>query len=353
MKITQIMLAKGFGGAERLFVDLCLSLAEEGQEVHAICAKDSKSSQILSQHAQIELDTISIMGSWDPFAPLKVSQLMRKQKTELVQAHLARGALIAGKACKIASLPLVVTTHNYIDVKYYKNVTMLVPPTKDQYNYYLSKGISENRMTIINHFSPITPVEKKCISERPVLRIVSLGRLVKKKGFGVLVNAFSELQSLTNNECELIIGGAGPEENSLLTQIENLRLNNKVELKGWIDDVSDFLKDADIFVLPSLDEPFGIVVLEAMALGLPIITTDTPGPLEMLDKKSAWFCKTGDASSLANALQLACDDLDERSRKSINALAKFKQSFSKQAVIPEFLALFDSLLSAAKKPSLH
>jgi len=345
------MLAKGFGGAERLFVDLCISLAEEGQEVHAICVKDSKSSQILSQHAQIELDTLTVLGSWDPIAPLKLRQLFRKRKTELVQAHLARGALIAGKACKATSLPLVVTTHNYIDIKYYKNVTMLVTPTKDQYNYYLSKGVSENRLTIINHFSPIIPVEKKCISDPPVLRIVSLGRLVKKKGFEVLINAFDELQNLTNSECELIIGGAGPEENLLLTQIESLKLHKKIKLRGWVDDVSDFLKDADIFVLPSLEEPFGIVVLEAMALGLPIITTDTPGPLEMLEEKSAWFCKRGDASSLAGALQLACDDLDERSRKSTNALVKFKQYFSKQAVIPEFLALFDSLSPVKKKPS--
>jgi glycosyltransferase involved in cell wall biosynthesis len=348
MKITQIMLAKGFGGAERLFVDLCLSLAEEGQEVHAICVKDSKSSQILSQHAQITLDTISIMGSWDPFAALKVRQLIRKRKTELVQAHLARGALIAGKA---TGLPLVVTTHNYIDIKYYKNVTMLVPPTRDQYNYYLSKGVNENRLTIINHFSPIIPVEKKKISDPAVLRIVCVGRLVKKKGFDVLINAFAELQSLTNSECELIIAGAGPEESLLVTQIESLKLHNKIKLTGWIDDVFGFLKDADIFVLPSLEEPFGIVVLEAMALGLPIITTDTPGPLEVLDEKSAWFCKIGDVNSLAHTLQLACDNLDERSRKGTNALAKFKQSFSKQAVIPEFLALFDSLSPVKKKPS--
>ena len=131
---------------------------------------------------------------------------LRRAKTSLrqmVQAHLARGAILAGKACEKLGLPLVVTTHNYIDVKYYKHVSMLVPPTKDQYAYYLSRGIASDRMRIINHFSPIKPERKIIKSSFEKQRIVALGRLVRKKGFHVLLEAFAMLKKKTNIQYEL------------------------------------------------------------------------------------------------------------------------------------------------------
>ncbi|MBT7950386.1 MAG: glycosyltransferase [Gammaproteobacteria bacterium] len=353
MKITQVMLAKNFGGAERLFVDLCLSLVGFEQEVQAICLKNSKSAEILSRHPQVQLDTISVLGTWDPFAPAKISRLALEHKSEVVQAHLARGALLTGKALKKIALPLVVTTHNYIDTKYYQYVTMLVPPTRDQYKYYLGKGVKADRLKLINHFTSLQAKEKSNASDPSILRIVTLGRLVTKKGFHVLLDAFAKLQERTKRKCELYIGGTGPEQEALIAQIETLDLTDKVKMVGWLDDVPGFLQEADLFVLPSLDEPFGIVVLEAMAYALPIVSSDSQGPVEILDEDCAWLSKTGDADSLATAMQHACDDYEERKRKSENVLSKFKQKYSKQVVIPEFLNLYASLLTTKNKPSQH
>ena len=353
MKITQVMLAKKFGGAERLFVDLCLSLLEFGQVVQAICLKNSKSAEILSQYPQIKLDTISVLGSWDPFAPIEIERLILQHESDIVQAHLARGAMLAGKALKKVDLPLVVTTHNYINEKYYRYVTMLVPPTNDQYKYYLSRGIKAERLKLINHFSPLQASDESTLKNPEVLRIVALGRLVKKKGFHILLDAFARLQEKTSRKCELFIGGSGPEEKALLSQIAVLEIGDKVKMAGWLDDVSGFLKAADLFVLPSLDEPFGIVVLEAMAYGLPIVTSDSQGPAEILDEDCAWMSKAGDADSLASSMQHACDDYEQRKRKGEIALEKFKQKYSKQVVIPEFINLYDSLLTTKNKPSQH
>ncbi len=344
------MLARGFGGAERLFVDMCLSFAEAGQQVQAICQTDSKSAALLSKHPEVKLQTISVLGAWDPFAKRTIRRLLEQHGSQIVQAHLARGAFLAGQACKKAGLPLVVTTHNYIDIKYYKYVTVLVPPTRDQYTYYLGKGIEAERMKIINHFSPIDPLEKTVNSNPTTLHIVTLGRLVRKKGYHVLLEAFARLGALVDRKCVLHIGGTGPEQQSLRAQINALGLEDKVNMVGWVDDVAGFLQKGDLFVIPSLDEPFGIVVLEAMAIGLPIVSSDCQGPREILDEDIAWLSKKGDADSLAMALHKACADHKERVRKSENARQRFKQMYSKQAVIPEFIALFDSLSATGTKP---
>lgn len=353
MKITQVMLAKGFGGAERLFVDLCLSLSEAGQQVQAICLATSKAAEILHQHPQVKVQMISVLGAWDPFAAGKIGRFLRQHQSQVVQAHLARGAFLAGKACKKQGLPLVVTTHNYINIKYYKYVTILVPPARDQYRFYLDKGIKAERMKLINHFSAIEAA-KKVVNHNPErFRIVSLGRLVHKKGYHVLLEAFAKLEDKGGKHFVLDIGGSGPEQPALMAQIDRLGLAGKVTLTGWVDDAAGFLQDGDLFVLPSLDEPFGIVVLEAMALGLPIVSSDSQGPAEILDDDTAWFCKAGDVESLATVLQDACDEEAERKRKSENALQRFKQAYSKQAVIPEFITLFDSLLIKETKPFQH
>jgi len=353
MRITQVMLAKGFGGAERLFVDLCISLAEVGQEVQAICQTDSRSATLLSQHPEVKLQTITVLGVWDPFAKRKIGRLLQRHRSQIVQAHLARGALLTGKACQQEKLSLVVTTHNYIDTKYYKYVTVLVPPTRNQYAYYLDTGISAERMKIINHFSAIEALENITSSDPTTIHMLSLGRLVHKKGYHVLLEAFAKMGELRDRKCELSIGGTGPEQQALLAQIESLGLKDRVRLVGWIEDVAGFLQQGDLFVLPSLHEPFGIVVLEAMALGLPIVSSDCQGPREMLDEDIAWLAKTGDAESLAAAMQAACADHNARIRKSEKTLQRFKQQYSKEAVIPEFIALFDSLSVTQTKPSRH
>ncbi len=351
MKITQIMLAQGFGGAERLFVDLCVSLSGSGQDVQAVCSVGSKAAQILAQHAAVKLQLINILGVWDPFAAGKIITVLKQHKSQVVQAHLARGALLAGKACKKLALPLVVTTHNYINTKYYKYVTVLVPPTRDQYAYYLSKGMNAEHMKIINHFTPIKPAANVVQGNQDILRIVTMGRLVRKKGFHVLLEAFCKLEKTPGLQTELCIGGTGPEQQALSGQISSLRLQNKVRMIGWVDDVKSFLEGGDLFVLPSLDEPFGIVVIEAMATGIPIVSTASSGPGEILDSDTAWLCKVGDVEALTKALQEACENQQDRKRKSENALQRFRAQYSEEAVIPEFIGLYTSLLPAKKKPS--
>jgi glycosyltransferase involved in cell wall biosynthesis len=353
MKISQVMLAKGFGGAERLFVDLCLSLAEFNQQVQAICVKGSESSRILAQHPQIRLKTIDLMGSWDPFASRKVKNLLLQHQSQIVQAHLARGALIAGKACKRIGLPLVVTTHNYVDIKYYKNVSVLVPATSDQYAYYLDQGIAAADMKIINHFSMIEAAPGPKSENKTGIRIMALGRLVHKKGFHLLLDAFSKLPARQDFRYELIIGGSGAEKKSLTTQIQTLGLEDKVNLVGWVDDVPSFLKDGDLFVLPSLDEPFGIAILEAMAMGIPIVSSKSQGPREILDEDCAWMFENGDPESLLEVLTRASSNYQERLKRSNNALQRFRQSYSKKAVLGEFIALYDSLLIEKNEPYQH
>ncbi len=340
MNITQVMLAKKFGGAERLFVDFCIALAESGENVQAICQQGSEAARLLQNRPGIRLESIRVLGSWDFLAKAKIRKLLVEHSSEVVQAHLARGALLAGKACDALGLPLVVTTHNYIDLKYYRYVSKLVPPTHAQLDYYVSRGFPREKITLIRHFSPLDISHRPLAGDREELRLVSVGRLVEKKGFHVLLGAFAGLE---NSKLRLEIGGSGPERQRLQGMINELGLQERVRLAGWIENVEDFLSRGDIFVLPSLDEPFGIVVLEAMAAGMPIVSTRSQGPREILSDETAWLCDIDDENSMRSALEQALSSRQERLRRGNNAQQVFKSNYSKEVIIPRFKSLYASL----------
>ena len=338
------MLSSGFGGAERLFVDLCRAFADKGLQVQAICRNHSRAATILEEDENIELHSVPVMGIWDPLAVKRIQFLLRQHGSQLVQAHLARGALLAGKACRKTGLPLLVTSHNYIDPKYYRHVRMLVPPTEDQYRYYLNKGIESHRLQLIRHFSPLQAMPAVNNEGREKLRFSALGRLVHKKGFDLLISAFAKIQAEQSRELELHIGGTGPEQENLQAQIEMLGLEKNIKLVGWINDAQGFIRDSDIFVLPSRDEPFGIVVIEAMAAGVPIVSTDCFGPRETLDNDSAWLCKKDDRDALAAAMQSALQSAADRLAKTETASRRFTENYSSAAVIPRFIELYEKLV---------
>ncbi len=344
MKITQIMLAKGFGGAERHFVDLSLALAELGYEIQAIChAKFTKQSE-LKTHPNIRVQTVNVFAVWDPFARSTVRRLIADFQPAVIHAHLARGAFIGGQAAKALGIPAVVNLHNYIDLKYYRNISAFIAATEDQKKHLLTHHIAPNQIAVMPHFSMLPPVAVKPYPTGRPLTFVALGRMVKKKGFDILLRAFRRYLD-AGQDGRLMIGGDGVERGTLSKLAAKLGVADKVNFSGWVEDVASLLAQGDVFVLPSLDEPFGIVVLEAMASGKPIISTRTQGPITILGDNSAFFAEIGDVETLANAMLTASAKPDVSKQKAQVALELYQSTYSKRAVVPKVEAIYQQLAS--------
>ncbi len=342
MRITQLMLSKGFGGAERYFVDLAQALAETGHEIQVICNKHFKQIDQLRRATSIRVDVVSPMGWWDILARRKIHSFLIDFRPVVVQAHLARGAHMAGKLCKELRIPLIVKTHNYVDLKYYRYVDCFIPTTIDQQTYLVKQGIDAAKIRVIPNFSSVTPVNKVDTTRNNNPCIFSYGRFVKKKGFDVLLRAVKILIE-KGRKINLYIGGDGPELNDLHKLCSQLGLEDYVTFTGWVDDIRVFADIGDIFVLPSLDEPFGIAILEMMALGKPIIATRTKGPVEILDNDMAYLVDPGNETALADALVLALDDAPGRLQKAEKALEVFRDKYSKEVVVTKLSDLYRNL----------
>jgi glycosyltransferase involved in cell wall biosynthesis len=130
------------------------------------------------------------------------------------------------------------------------------------------------------NFSHLRTSPVKTAPRRPPV-IGALGRLDDIKGFDVLLRAAAKLRG-QGVDFRLKLAGDGPEMGALRRLSDGLGLSDRVEFVGWVSNPGDFLTTIDLFVMPSRYESFGLVVIEAMAAGVPVITSDIEGPCEIL-----------------------------------------------------------------------
>lgn len=202
-------------------------------------------------------------------------------------------------------------------------------------------------------FSPATPPLARTAFGLGAadLIVLSLGRVVPKKGFDVLIRALPLLLSSCPS-VNLIIGGDGTELSSLQQLVAELNLSQRVHFPGRItwDDVPSFLAMGDIFVLPSVRDALGnmdglpTVLLEAMALGKPVVATDIAGvPLVLEDGVNGLLCRAGDAAALAETIARVVHDGALRERLARNARAAVEVQHNWLAVARRLSDLFSGV----------
>ena len=344
MKIAQVMLDLNYGGAQRYFADLCLELACREHSVLSVIRRNSVVEPELISMNNIEVAVISNRFGWhDPFAVNQMKNCFDRFQPNVVEVHLARAAFLAGKIKPAGKWPLIAKTHNSINGKYYRNMDVIVPMTTRAAKSEYHSNVPQHKFaTAIPNFSRLEPVSK-VVKPARINKVFAAGRFVRKKGFHLLLGALVELKSSDRN-FSLQIAGDGPEFSSLKALSTKLGINDKVQFLGYRNDIPNLMKDADLFVLPSLSEPFGIVMLEAMAMGTPILATRCEGPLEILDDTSAILVDKGDTFSLADGLRQAIQDPEGCRVRAHNALTLYKSCYAADAVVPKILALYDEII---------
>ena len=178
--------------------------------------------------------------------------------------------------------------------------------------------------------------------------LVSVGRLVKRKGFGNLLEALAMIE---DKSIESLIVGDGPERETLCAQIDKLGLQRRVHLLGHVSNEKKFqyLENSDAFVLSSDHEGFGIVLQEAMQVGLPIVSTNQGGQTDFLtDDRNALLVPPRDPVALAGAIKRICCDGELRRRMGI-ANRETLKSFDQMTICKEYIEIFEEVLSADTK----
>jgi glycosyltransferase involved in cell wall biosynthesis len=174
--------------------------------------------------------------------------------------------------------------------------------------------------------------------------VVAVGRLVRRKDYPTLLKA---IQLLDRQDTSLMILGDGPERENLNALAHDLRISEQVELRGFVSEAEKYqlLANSDVFALASLHEGFGVVYLEAMHCGLPIVAADQGGQIDLLEEgKTGYLVPVGDARALGDGLrELLCNpslakqisqhNLERIEEFSVSRLAaRYEQAFEKVSI---------------------
>ena len=186
-------------------------------------------------------------------------------------------------------------------------------------------------------------VNEEWFYEKTTPIIIAVGRLVECKDYPTLLEAFSIL--LQNRKAKLVILGRGPEKDYLLKLSENLKISKQVQFMGFKENPYKYMKNASVFVLSSSQEGFGNVIVEAMACGVPVISTDCPtGPAEIIeDKKNGLLVRVGDYEDLAKKILYVLDNPEVAKNLSINGEKRAKD-FLISSSVASYENVFDKVI---------
>lgn len=177
------------------------------------------------------------------------------------------------------------------------------------------------------------------------LKFLFIGRLVYYKGCSVLIEAFARVKS----DAALTIIGDGILKEELIQQAEMQGVTNRVNFLGHVSDekIRECMEEADVFVLPSVErsEAFGLVQLEAMAYGKPVINTSLPSgvPEVSLHGVTGLTVEPGDAEGLSEAMSWMCFHPEERNNMGIAARKRVEEQYTQDILVKNIKAIYEEL----------
>lgn len=318
MKVLLVVSGKRLGGNGQVCVDYARLLVARGHDV-VMCMHPKSNALVRARDQGLEgvkmVASRVVTGSYAHYNPLKLIKgrsiivdnrinvvVMLNSKVLPLFARIARGRCPVAVHC---------ATYLYDQFLPADAPMFVTQGMVDGFRQFLiDKSLPDRPVYCVpNPLSiPVAPQPVARDPAGPSVTIGALGRMFPQKGFHVLLRAASVLKE-QDVPFRLVVGGDGPERSALQRLSEELGLAQHVDFPGWISNREEFFAQVDIFCLPSLSEPFGLVVTEAMARGCPVIVSDTDGPLTSVDNGvSGLVVEKGSVNAWALALQRLIGD---------------------------------------------
>ncbi|MBN2116136.1 MAG: glycosyltransferase family 4 protein [Anaerolineales bacterium] len=292
-----------------------------------------------------------------PVSPF-VDQLLPALKLDVIHTHhpILLGQTAARKAAEL-DLPLVFTFHTQ-----YWEYTHYVPFPQEAIQEFLKNAVHkwlrdfmqkcqhiiipsesireilvrdyglEEGYTVIPTGTDLEPY--RCADWRSLRKekgwqdetvLISVGRLAPEKNWDTLIRAFAKVYS-KNPDLRLVLIGDGPAKETLETLASEVGIAERVTFTGALpfEKVPCYLKAADVFAFASVTETQGLVTIEAMAAGLPIVAVDASGTRDIVEHDKQGFLVKNDVNALAKGIKKLLSDPQQMKRFSSNALKKAK-----------------------------
>lgn len=316
LKVIQINSMKNWAGGEAHVFLLCREFMSLGVSVVLVCRPGSVIDQ-KSREAKIPVLNLPLKGAWDLKSAWILAKYCRENAIDIVHAHLGRDYWTANLAKFFnPKLKVVMTRHIRAPLKnsvlhrwLYRKADKVIAVSQT-----VKKAITvfpPEKITVIHNgididkFSAAKPgilhAELGIGAETKIVGMV--GRVNPSKGHETFLRSIPEIQAQCSNTVFVVVGGG-----AYIAELKSL--NADVRFLGPRGNIPAIMKDLDVFVLASLNEPFGLVTVEAMAAGTPVVATNTGGTAEIItDGETGLLIPPQDPARLAQAvIRVLTDD---------------------------------------------
>ena len=292
---------------------------------------------------------------------------LRPNDYDLIHIHLAHGMSFYRKLLILligyfrkdlilvhlhgSDFEIFYTTGGYIQKKLiswmFNHATELIV-LSEQWEKFV-QGVCTNRNIKILYNGALPEQFKSYDYDSNTINILFMGELGTRKGTYDLINAYIPIYEEFPN-ANLILGGDGEVEKTR-KMAKQVGIDDRVKLKGWLSgqDKIDAFENADIYVLPSYNEGLPVSILEAMAAGLPIISTPVGGISEaVLHGTNGYLVDPGDIESLSGSLAQLCRDRSLRDIMGNESLRLINNKFHLKKIVKDLYSIYDQVVSTKK-----
>ncbi len=284
----------------------------------------------------------------DPIAVIQMARFFKREKIDVVHTHLSTSSVNGCLAARLAKIPCVATVHGMSGKLSFVFANHMIGVSQGVRQHLISQGVPETRVTAVYNGVAL-PIDLLSKSEarakfgipNDATVFGTVARLTPMKGIEFSLRAFAEILKSLPNAIYILVGD-GESSDQYKHLAKELYIEENVIFLGYQVQVFDPLAAMDIFLFPSLKEAMGISVVEALAVGLPVVSTNVGGLPEVVSASVGSLVPPMDAEAMAHeAIVMANGNL---AKLSLAAKDRARVMFSVQSMLDGTNQVYKQLL---------
>ncbi|MEZ7970949.1 MAG: glycosyltransferase [Cyclobacteriaceae bacterium] len=338
---------KSWGGGEKFYLENAVGFKKKGYNVVVACDDHSILSQKIFLHhlPKLSVNNVKNLSFLNPYRIFKVYSLLKKNKIDTLIFSTSQDLKLGGIAAKLAGVNKIIYRRglahpikgNFLNKYLLKHVTTHIfansEETKRTIRENLRSQIPENKITVLYNGIKTTKVDTETQLEEikrsnpKEIILGNAGRLSKQKGQKLLLDLADVLKE-KKISFKLYIAGTGELKKELEKEIKKRNLQEEVILIGFVKNIDAFMNSIDVFLLSSIWEGFGYVLVEAMMHSKPVVAFNiTSNPEIVIHDKTGFLVDYPNMDAFARQTLNLIESSQLRKKMGENGLARVKEEF--------------------------
>jgi glycosyltransferase involved in cell wall biosynthesis len=346
LKILQISSAASFGGGERYVVDLTNNLVARGHDLYAAVRPQSPLPRHLNLPSQ-KILTLPLRNALDVQSAHELDRFVRRQHIEVIHAHMARDySLAAYAARRNRATKFIATRHVLFELSRFHRHTLarafrVIAVSGAVARQLREQGIlRDEQITLVPNGIDVDRFRRAREEFVPADSLVvgSMGEFRPLKRHDDFIRA-AAIVAAKFPEARFVL--AGLDLQPLEPLVLELGLKERFSFIGWLNRPEEYLCGLDVFVSASETESFGLAMAEAMAVGTPVVATQTDGARELIeDQKTGALVPIGDVERMAQAIVELLAHPEKRREMGARAMEVVNEKFSLKRMVDQIEEIY-------------